>query len=79
MNVHVEIDEGFANISGGEYEDKWGGMDEYTLQFKDGLDVEMCSSDLKKLAVEAINHLIINGHRFEFGCSDMGKPKLEVI
>ena len=75
MRIDMELD-GYMNISGGQFCDEVGCVDEYYIQFKD-VNLEMDSDNLKKLAVDAINHLMVNGHTFEFGFTDMGHKELK--
>ena len=74
MRLTIELDK-YITIAGGQFCDEAGCVDEYYLKFKDA-DIEMNSETLKKMAVDAINHLIVNGHRFDFCFTDIGEKKL---
>lgn len=65
----------YNNIAGGEFSDEAGVTDEYYLQFN-GLDISIDSENLKRIAVDAINHLMVNGHKFSFGFTDMGQKEI---
>ena len=75
MRVDIEVDK-FVSVAGGQFTDESGSVDEYYVQF-DGLDLSMNSITLKKFAVEAMNHLMVNGHEFEFGFTDMGQREIK--
>lgn len=74
MRLHIEIDK-YMNIAGGQFWDHDYEYDEYTVQFEDA-DIEMDSATLKKMVIDAVNHLMVNGHSFEFCYTDMGQKEI---
>lgn len=66
----------YVNIAGGEFVDEAGAFDEYYLQFGE-LSIEMDSENLRRLAVDCINHLMVNGHKFDFCCTEMGQKEID--
>ena len=74
MRVDIEVDK-FVSVAGGQWADESGSVDEYWVQFE-GLDLSMGSAVLKKFAVKALNHLMVNGHKFEFGFTDVGQKEI---
>ena len=74
MRIDIELDK-YMNIAGGQFCDEAGCVDEYYVQFEDA-NLEMCSKNLKKMAVDAINHLMVNGHSFDFCFTDMGQKEI---
>jgi len=74
MRIDMELD-GYMNIAGGQCYDEAGSIDEYYIQFKNAT-FEMDSENLKKMAVDAINHLMVNGHSFEFCFPGMGQKEI---
>ena len=60
--------EGFDIMStyGGEYHDDSYDHSEYGLQIGDVSIGEFTPTQFKKLAITMMNHLITNGHTFEF-------------
>ena len=75
MRIDMELD-GYLNIAGGQFCDEAGCVDEYYIQFEE-VNLELDSNSLKKLAVDAINHLMDHGHNFEFVFTDMGQKEIK--
>ena len=74
MRIDMELEK-YINIAGGQFCDAAGSVDEYYIQFED-VDLEIDSENLKKMAVDAINHLMVNGHSFDFCFTDMGQKEI---
>ena len=75
VDIETEIDD-YKNIYGGTFFDKSGSFDQFFIEFE-GCCLMMKSKDLKRMAVDAINHLMVNGHDFEFDFSDTGQKQLK--
>lgn len=66
--MHIELENGNAFIQtfGGEYDIDGFGENDYGLTIGDLFVSNIRGKQLAKLAVSAINHLMLNGHEFEF-------------
>lgn len=70
-----EKEEGdFINVCGGEYvfDDNYN-LAEYGIQIGDLFISEMTPEEYKRLAIAMVNHLGVNGHRFELGFHQDGQ------
>lgn len=74
MRIDMELDN-YINIAGGQFCDDSGCIDEYYIQFE-AVNLEMDSENLKRIAVDAINHLMVNGHSFDFFFTDIGQKEI---
>jgi hypothetical protein len=74
MRIDLEVD-GFSDVAGGQFTDECGTVNKYYIQFKD-VFITMNSEDLKKMAVAAINHLMVNDHEFEFRFTNFGQKEV---
>ena len=81
MNTHMDMDgERFVSTYGGCFTNDCGTVDDYGFSFSGDVSVDGISGvEFSRLAVEAINHLMNNGHDFEFGFDKLsGQKELEV-
>jgi len=68
MRVDIDIEgQAFRESHGGCFTDECGTVDDFGIVFGDVSISGIKTVDLAKMAVEVVNHLIINGVEFEFG------------
>lgn len=72
-----EIDDSFS-VFGGEIDTDDLNVDEYGIETDNMTIYQIPSTEFKKLAIEMVNHLILNGHSFYFIEQD-GIPLLKTI
>ena len=76
MRVDIDIDgQMFSGSHGGSFADECGVVDDFGIAFGMVSVSGIKRVDLVKMAVEVVNHLIINEVEFEFGFCDITGQK----
>jgi len=74
LDTNIELDH-YISTYGGEYTDRDIEWDEYGIQIGDLSISDIPASAMKILAITMVNHLMLNGHDFEFASQhDQDRP-----